>query len=568
MANWRPVSLLTTDYKILTKALAMRLQKIIGKLINSDQVGYIKNRYIGENIRIIFDIMKYAEEEELEAYLAQIDFEKAFDSIEWPFLLKVLEHYNFGDNFRRWIKILYTDIQSCVGNNGHYSQFFKLSRSIRQGCPISALLFLLVAEIIAIDIREDREINGININGTEFKISLMADDTTLSLINLKSLEKAITRFKAFQHYSGLKLNLNKTELIPIGKLRNTKIILPKDIREIKVKHGPFKALGIWYSNVEEEIQELNLKERVKKMETIINMWTPRNLSLRGKVTIIKTLILPQIQFLFSSIAIPDALLHSIDKLLIDYLWDGKTAKVKRTTVIGSIEDGGLNMVDVFVTHTAAKASWIKRLNSGNSGKWKVTTNWMLNLNEKLLFCNPDKTIITNGKTLFHQQIIKAWQETNSTNPKDSITILSQRLIMNQHIKISDKMINFDLFDNMENIKTTIKDIMTVNGKFKTRENVNRLLNENIDDMKFNSIKTAIPTEWKKIISNCTPICNNIDGPPQNIPSIIINGKYKLWSKITSKDIYRKIIKEKIVEPTSAEAWEKRFLFIPNWKENL
>ena len=198
LANWRPVSLLTTDYKILTKALAMRLQKIIGKLINSDQVGYIKNRYIGENIRIIFDIMKYAEEEDLEAYLAQIDFEKAFDSIEWPFLLKVLEHYNFGENFRRWIKILYTDIQSCVGNNGHYSQFFKLSRSIRQGCPISALLFLLVAEIIAIDIREDHEINGININGTEFKISLMADDTTLSLINLKSLEKAIARFKAFR----------------------------------------------------------------------------------------------------------------------------------------------------------------------------------------------------------------------------------------------------------------------------------------------------------------------------------------------------------------------------------
>ena len=76
--------------------------------------------------------------------------------------------------------------------------------------------------------------------------------------------------------------------------------------------------------------------------------------------------------------------------------------------------------------------------------------------------------------------------------------------MNQHIKISDKMINFDFFENMENIKTTIRDIMTVNGKFKTREEVNRLLNENIDDMKYNSIKTAIPMEWKKIISNCVP----------------------------------------------------------------
>ena len=187
------------------------------------------------------------------------------------------------------------------------------------------------------------------------------------------------------------------------------------------------------------------------------------------------------------------------------------------------------------------------------------------INEKLLFCNPDKSIVTNGKTLFHQQIIKAWQETNNTNPKDNKEILSQRLLMNQHIKISGEMIDFNFFGNMESMETTIRDIMTVNGKFKTRENVNRLLNVNIDDMKYNSIKTAIPTEWKKIISKCAPICNNIDGPPQNLPSIIINGKYKIWSKITSKDIYRQITKEKKVEPTSTETWEKRFLFTPNWK---
>ena len=90
-------------------------------------------------------------------------------------------------------------------------------------------------------------------------------------------------------------------------------------------------------------------------------------------------------------------------------------KVKRTTVIGSIEEGGLNMVDIFATHTAAKVSWIKRLHNINNGKWKVTMKWMLNINENLLFCNPDKTIMTNGKTLFHQQIIKAWQNTNSNN---------------------------------------------------------------------------------------------------------------------------------------------------------
>ena len=147
LKNWRPVSLLNTDYKILAKTLANRLHKVIAKLVNSDQVGYIKQRYIGENIRLIFDIMSYTTEAQLDAIIAQIDFEKAFDSIEWPFLMEALKKYNFGEEFISWISLLYTDIQSCVGNNGYYSKFFTLSRYIRQGCPISVLLFILVAEI-------------------------------------------------------------------------------------------------------------------------------------------------------------------------------------------------------------------------------------------------------------------------------------------------------------------------------------------------------------------------------------------------------------------------------------
>ena len=99
LSNWRPVSLLTTDYKILTKALAIRLQKVIPNIIDADQVGYIKNRHIGQNVRIIYDLLNHAKEHEIDAFLAQIDFEKAFDSIEWPFLMKCLQAFGFGDNF-------------------------------------------------------------------------------------------------------------------------------------------------------------------------------------------------------------------------------------------------------------------------------------------------------------------------------------------------------------------------------------------------------------------------------------------------------------------------------------
>ena len=126
LSNWRPVSLLQTDYKILTKTLALRLQKVLPKIISMEQVGYIPNRYIGENIRTIQDIMTYSQLPKIPGYIALIDFQKAFDSIEWGFMFKYLLYINFGENFITWIKLLYTDVSSCVGNNGFYSNYFKL----------------------------------------------------------------------------------------------------------------------------------------------------------------------------------------------------------------------------------------------------------------------------------------------------------------------------------------------------------------------------------------------------------------------------------------------------------
>jgi hypothetical protein len=160
LKNWRPLTLLNTDYKILTKLLASRLQKVLPSVISFDQSGYLKGRYIGENIRIIYDIIDFASLNNIPGMVVALDFEKAFDSVSWPFLFHTLESFSFGPYFRKWIEILYSNPQSCVTNNGYSSSFFSVSRGIRQGCPISALLFLLVVEIMAINIRSNSNIKG------------------------------------------------------------------------------------------------------------------------------------------------------------------------------------------------------------------------------------------------------------------------------------------------------------------------------------------------------------------------------------------------------------------------
>ena len=146
LKNYRPISLTNIDYRILAFTLAQRLQNIIGTVVSKNQTGYIKGRFIGTNVRAILDICDYIESTNSPGILLQLDFEKAFDSVEWTFLLLVLKKYNFGEYFIKWIKVLYGRPKICIKNNGYLSNYIGMGRGIRQGCPVSALLFILIIE--------------------------------------------------------------------------------------------------------------------------------------------------------------------------------------------------------------------------------------------------------------------------------------------------------------------------------------------------------------------------------------------------------------------------------------
>ena len=183
LKNWRPISLFSIDYKIVTKCIASRLKQVLPSLVHPDQTGYLKGRYIGENIRLLSDIIDYADENDIPGIMFFADFEKAFDTIEHNFINRALKYFKFGNDTIRWIDVFYKDISSCVINNGHASTFFDISRGVRQGCPLSSYLFVICIELLALSIRNDTFIRGISTIHTdvnkEIKVSLYADDTTL-----------------------------------------------------------------------------------------------------------------------------------------------------------------------------------------------------------------------------------------------------------------------------------------------------------------------------------------------------------------------------------------------------
>ena len=111
LSNWRPITLLNVDFKIAAKAIAKRLEPILGTLIHPDQTGFVKGRYIGGNIRLVNDVMEIAKTQNLPGILTPLDFRKAFDSLEWPFIMKTLDYFKFGTDMKRWVSTFYSNIE-------------------------------------------------------------------------------------------------------------------------------------------------------------------------------------------------------------------------------------------------------------------------------------------------------------------------------------------------------------------------------------------------------------------------------------------------------------------------
>ncbi len=275
----------------------MRLQLILPNIINDDQSGYLNWRYIEQNIRILEDFSFFTKENKLLGILLSNGFEKAFDSLNWNFLYRTLAHLNFGDNFFGYVKTIYNNIESTILNNGNTGIYFKLQRGVRQGCPLSAYLFITSLEILSNKIRNGTNINGIKINNKEIKISLLSDDITLILLDLDSVKNSLIILKTFSNCSGLKINVDKTKAKYIGILMSCDHFT----HELKT---PLETLCIIIMDNAEANFEYNFQQRILNLKVILNIWKQRKLSLNGKITVLNNLALAPIIYASSVVNTP------------------------------------------------------------------------------------------------------------------------------------------------------------------------------------------------------------------------------------------------------------------------
>ena len=237
----------------------------------------------------------------------------------------------------------------------------------RQGDPLSPYLFIICAEFLATKIRNNQNIKGIKVNNVEFTISQYADDTSMILDGTeKSLDQTLKELEMFANISGLNV---KTQLVWIGSEKNS-------TRATKTKwklcwgQTTFKLLGINFNTDMEKMITENYRTKFQQVERHIRLWEKRSLSPVGKVTVIKTLMLPVFNHLFMSLPNPDrVVLDSINELFFNFLWNNKRAKIKSSVVVKQYFEGGLKMINVEAFNYALKATWIRRLITSNC-KWQ------------------------------------------------------------------------------------------------------------------------------------------------------------------------------------------------------
>ena len=212
MVYWRPITLLNVDYKLAARVIAGPFLNVIHLVVDEDQTYGVPGRFIGENVALLRGVVEFASSSGTPVAILSLDQEKAFDRVDWGFMRSTLSAMGFGQSFISWVDLFYSRVQSAVNVNGYLSSFFNLSRGVRQGCPLSPLLYVLVSEVLAANIRCNLHISGLCLPGCAplSPISQYADDTSLILqsdVAIKAL---------FEKACGSKLNQSKSKGLWLG----------------------------------------------------------------------------------------------------------------------------------------------------------------------------------------------------------------------------------------------------------------------------------------------------------------------------------------------------------------
>eukprot|EP00253_Pinus_taeda_P011302 PITA_11302 len=366
--DFRPISLCNCIYKIIAKVIAVRLVPILSRSISMEQFVFLEGRQIHEAIGVAQEVIHSVKQKKKKGVILKIDLSKAYDRINWLYLRLLLTHLGFNYSFINWIMGCISNVSFAVLINGAASPFFKSQRGLRQGCPLSPLLFLLVAEGLSRLIHNARRSN--KIKGIEVAINLyishllFVDDILIfSNGSHNELKELRDIFDLFMKATGMLINSGKSQVCVAGFNRRECTamtnLFPFHTQSLD---SSFKYLGFWLKPDAYKKEDWNWL--IAKIEARISHWSFRWLSRAGRLTLLKSVLLAIPVYWVALTWIPKGVLEKIRRLCCRFLWAGSSEnyvlpwvvweKIARPKELGG---WGIKRLPEFSLSLAAKSGW-------------------------------------------------------------------------------------------------------------------------------------------------------------------------------------------------------------------
>jgi ribonuclease HI len=427
IANYRPITVLNTDYKIFTKVIATRLSEVAPQLIHPDQARFIRGRSIFDQIEQTATTINYAKLKGINGAIVALDQEKPYDKLTHPYLWKILEKLNFPERTIKMIKVLYQNAKTSVILNGIISDSFLVTRGVRQGDPMSCILFNLGIEPLAANIRNSG-IKGIEVPNLDdpVKVSLFADDTTVILAEHDSLEELNGLLTQWCSISGAKFNVEKTEVIPIGtkeyrksvretrKLSDDSAPIPETVHIAADKEST-RILGAWVGN--ETNPEEPWRPIVETIKKDFARWETRYPTLEVKRHIVQMIAGGKTQFLSRAQGMPERIQNELQKLINSFVWEKEISSMKIGDLSMDIDKGGRRVMDIKARNEAINLMWVKDyLRMGNN-----RPKWAFLMDEIFRMERPKQPKYAPGEIANWNPFLQDWRpNTRSKNLPDRV----------------------------------------------------------------------------------------------------------------------------------------------------
>lgn len=372
IANYRPITLLNADYKIFTKALSNKLIRVAASVIHENQAGFMPNRHIFDQVRLAQSMISYAETMAENGAIVALDQEKAYDRIDHAYLWRALQAFGLPDQFINTVRSLYSNAKTVVIVNGERSTAFRVTRGVRQGDPLSCILFNLAIEPLACMLRQS-QLRGFSIPGLADKliVTLFADDTTVYLSEYDSYADLGRILDIWCKASSARFNIDKTEVIPIGTQEHrTRVIATRRLSQpIETEQIPstvriaadgtcIRLLGAFIGNNIDWAAPW--APRLEKINAGLRRWGRCKPSLNGKRLIVNMIAGGMSLYHTRVMGMPAATERALIRTIRDFVWDGATVPpISYDTLCLPIEQGGINLLDIKLRNQAITLTWIR-----------------------------------------------------------------------------------------------------------------------------------------------------------------------------------------------------------------